>query len=57
MQVSFRPETGQSKFTVFMYTLRRRPGQGMLLSQSVIFGGRAAPRGMRAADRATQVHP
>ncbi|KAL4443576.1 hypothetical protein ABPG75_011313 [Micractinium tetrahymenae] len=49
--VSYRYTKGIEGFGVYQYLLRRRPGQGKLLSQRVTWGGISAPRKMVPENR------
>ncbi|KAL4447309.1 hypothetical protein ABPG77_007342 [Micractinium sp. CCAP 211/92] len=49
--VSYRYTKGIEGFGVYQYLLRRRPGQGKLLSQRVRWGGMSAPRKTVAENR------
>lgn len=49
--VSYRYARGIEGFGVYQYLLRRRPGQGALLSQRVKWGGISAPRKMVPENR------
>ncbi len=39
---------------VFLFEMRRRPGQAELLSRTVVFGGASAPKEHTVASRAQQ---
>ena len=57
MQVKYWTESGASGFRVYLYQMRRRPGQGELYSKALVFGGGSAPKQHDAASRRKEVRP
>lgn len=57
LQVKYWTELGASGFRVYLYQMRRRPGQGELYSKALVFGGGSAPKQHDAASRRNEVRP
>lgn len=57
MQVKYWTESGAAGFRVYLYQMRRRPGQGELYSKALVFGGGSAPKQHDAASRRKEARP
>ena len=57
LQVKYWTESGASGFRVYLYQMRRRPGQGELYSKALVFGGGSAPKQHNAASRRKEARP
>ena len=57
LQVKYWTESGASGFRVYLYQMRRRPGQGELASKALVFGGGSAPKQHDAASRRKEASP